>query len=116
MTCPRPRRLAAIWANGAARRDGSPLLLGYAPSSGQWLIGRAVQNQVSLELLEKVGLDRAATHGDGFYDRFRDRVQFPDPRRPRQPVGLAGAWCPARRWRARLKYYNSARHTAVLQE
>lgn len=83
--------------------------LGYAPASGQWLIGRAAQNQVSLELLEKVGLIAPRTHGDGYYDRFRDRVQFPIRDVRGQIVGFGGRVIPGSPLETRgPKYYNSA--------
>ena len=67
--------------------------------------------EVSLELLEKVGLDRRArARATGYYDRFRDRVHVPDPRRagPDRSASAAG-FCRRRRLRRqRPKYYNSA--------
>ena len=51
--------------------------LGYAPPSGQWLIALAERDGVPFDVLEKVGLIAARSEGQGWYGRFRDRVQFP---------------------------------------
>jgi DNA primase len=51
--------------------------VGYAPASGQWLIERAESQKVPPDVLEKVGLIAARNQGPGYYDRFRDRLQFP---------------------------------------
>ena len=82
--------------------------LGYAPPSGHWLVDLAAQNNVPLELLEKVGLIAVRNGGEGFYDRFRDRVQFPirDPRG--QVLGFGGRVLPSSPLAPRgPKYYNS---------
>lgn len=82
--------------------------LGYAPLSGQWLVGLALQNRVSLELLEQVGLVAPRSQGEGHYDRFRDRVQFPIRDVRGQVVGFGGRVVPGSALEARgPKYYNS---------
>jgi DNA primase len=83
--------------------------LGFAPRSGDWLVQRAEAAEVSLEILEKVGLIATRTERPGFYDRFRDRVQFPirDPRG--QTVGFGGRILPNSPLSSRgPKYYNSS--------
>ncbi|HLN27640.1 MAG TPA: DNA primase [Gemmataceae bacterium] len=64
--------------------------LGYAPASWDWLRLKAEQAGMSAELLQTVGLLLARNEGQGYYDRFRDRVMFPirDPRG--QAVGFGG--------------------------
>lgn len=51
--------------------------IGYAPSSGRALVEYLVGKSISLEVAEKAGLIAQRKHGDGYYDRFRDRVMFP---------------------------------------
>src|SRR5262245_58868858 len=51
--------------------------LGYSPASGHWLADLAKAANVPFDLLEKVGLIAPRSNGEGYYDRFRDRVQFP---------------------------------------
>src|SRR5262249_32070405 len=51
--------------------------LGYAPLAGDWLVRRARAEGVELGRLEEVGLIARRTEGNGYYDRFRDRVMFP---------------------------------------
>jgi DNA primase len=82
--------------------------LGYAPLAGDWLVQRAEQARVPLELLEKVGLVAARSEGSGYYDRFRDRVQFPIRDPQGRPVGFGGRILPSSPLSSRApKYYNS---------
>ncbi len=82
--------------------------LGYAPRAGEWLVQRAETNGVSLEMLEKVGLIAPRTEQNGYYDRFRDRVQFPIRDARGQTVGFGGRILPTSPLSSRApKYYNS---------
>lgn len=82
--------------------------LGYAPSSGHWLVDLAARAGVSFELLEKVGLIAKRQEGEGYYDRFRDRVQFPIRDVRGQVVGFGGRILPSSPLASRApKYYNS---------
>ncbi len=82
--------------------------LGYAPRAGEWLVQRAEANGVSLEMLEKVGLIAPRTEQNGYYDRFRDRVQFPIRDARGQTVGFGGRILPTSPLSSRApKYYNS---------
>lgn len=85
-------------------------LLGFAPSAnGAWLLQRARESAVSLDLLEKVGLIARRQNGQGYYDRFRDRVQFPIRDVRGQVVGFGGRILPDSPMASRApKYYNSA--------
>jgi len=84
-------------------------LLGYAPSTGDWLVQRAIASRVSLGVLEKVGLIARRTAGSGYYDRFRDRIQFPINDVRGQPVGFGGRVLPNSPFASRgPKYYNSS--------
>jgi DNA primase len=82
--------------------------LGYAPASWHWLVDLAGRAGVSPELLEKVGLLGKRESGDGHYDRFRDRVQFPIRDVRGRVVGFGGRVLPsAARPANGPKYYNS---------
>jgi DNA primase len=83
--------------------------LGFAPRAGDWLVRRAGDGQVDLELLEDVGLIAQRTHGPGCYDRFRDRIQFPICDVQSRPVGFGGRILPSSPLADRgPKYYNSS--------
>jgi DNA primase len=82
--------------------------LGYAPASGDWLVQRAGSASVSLQMLEKVGLVALRQGGDGYYDRFRDRIIFPIRNTRGQTVGFGGRILPSSPFVDRApKYYNS---------
>jgi DNA primase len=82
--------------------------LGYAPRIGDWLVQRAEAASVSLDVLEQVGLIARRTERPGFYDRFRDRVQFPIRDARGQAVGFGGRILPTSPLSSRgQKYYNS---------
>jgi DNA primase len=82
--------------------------LGYAPRTGEWLVQRAESASISLEILEKVGLIAPRTERPGYYDRFRDRVQFPIRDARGQTVGFGGRILPTSPLSSRApKYYNS---------
>jgi len=51
--------------------------LGYAPAGWEGLQAHLAEQQVRLEDAEAAGLIAPRQNGDGFYDRFRDRVMFP---------------------------------------
>jgi DNA primase len=82
--------------------------LGYAPGLGDWLSQKAGAAGLSDQALEKVGLLAARQEGQGYYDRFRDRVMFPI-RNPRgQAIGFGGRILPSSPFADRAsKYYNS---------
>ncbi len=82
--------------------------LGYAPRSGDWLVQRAEAAGKSLETLEKVGLIAPRSERPGYYDRFRDRVQFPIRDAQGRTVGFGGRILPTSPLSSRgPKYYNS---------
>jgi DNA primase len=82
--------------------------LGYAPRSGEWLVQQAEAGGIALELLEKVGLIAPRSERAGYYDRFRDRVQFPIRDARGQAVGFGGRILPSSPYASRgPKYYNS---------
>jgi len=80
--------------------------LGYAPRSGDWLVKKAEASRISLELLDKVGLIARRTERPGYYDRFRDRLQFPIRDVRGQAVGFGGRILPSSPLGSRpAKYY-----------
>jgi DNA primase len=82
--------------------------LGYAPRAGDWLVQRAESAGVESDLLVQVGLIAPRSQGAGFYDRFRDRVQFPIRDTRGQAVGFGGRILPTSPLSSRgPKYYNS---------
>jgi DNA primase len=82
--------------------------LGFAPRNGDWLVQRAEEAAVSLEMLEKVGLIAPRSEQAGYYDRFRDRIQFPIRDARGQTVGFGGRILPTSPLSSRgPKYYNS---------
>jgi DNA primase len=83
--------------------------LGYAPLSGDWLVQRARADGVGAEVLEEVGLVARRMQGNGYYDRFRDRVMFPIRDALGRTVGFGGRILPTSASLPRApKYYNSA--------
>jgi DNA primase len=83
--------------------------LGYAPLGGEWLAGLARAANLPREVLEQVGLIAKRLEGDGYYDRFRDRVMFPIRDARGQVVGFGGRILPSSPLSARApKYYNSS--------
>ena len=83
--------------------------LGYAPLAGDWLVHRALADNVPPDVLVEVGLIAARAEGRGFYDRFRDRVMFPIRDVQGRAVGFGGRILPESPYASRApKYYNSA--------
>src|SRR5438105_1716506 len=85
--CARPvRRYLGVGelAGETVRRFG----LGFAPPTGDWLVRLAGNARIALDLLEKVGLIAPRQEGNGYYDRFRDRVMFPIRDARGQAVGF----------------------------
>jgi DNA primase len=82
--------------------------LGYAPLSGDWLVRKAEAGGVSPEALEAAALIARRQNGPGYYDRFRDRVQFPIRDPQGRTVGFGGRILPKSPLLPRApKYYNS---------
>lgn len=64
--------------------------LGYAPNSWDALLKTCKERNIPTELLEKVGLIIPKKEGNGYYDRFRNRLMFPILDARKQVVGFGG--------------------------
>jgi len=82
--------------------------VGFGPLTGDWLVQQAVVSRISLDLLERVGLIARRDNGQGFYDRFRDRVLFPIRDPLGRTIAFGGRILPGSRLTRQPKYYNSA--------
>jgi DNA primase len=83
--------------------------LGFAPGGGQWLMDKAAESHVPVDLLQTVGLVGERSQGPGHYDRFRERVLFPIRDVRGQTVGFGGRVLPGSPHAERgPKYYNSS--------
>ncbi|GIW81754.1 MAG: DNA primase [Gemmatales bacterium] len=83
--------------------------LGFAPNSWDWLVAQARREGRSLDMLVQLGLCAPRSEGEGFYDRFRDRIMFPIRNAQGQTVGFGGRILPDSPASERgPKYYNSS--------
>ncbi|MCF6156876.1 MAG: DNA primase [Candidatus Brocadia sp.] len=64
--------------------------LGYAPNSGNTLIRVCKERNIPENLLEKAGLAIPKKEGNGYYDRFRNRLMFPIFDARKQVIGFGG--------------------------
>lgn len=64
--------------------------LGYAPEGWDNLLRFFTKKNISLDLVEKVGLIVSRKEKSGFYDRFRDRLIFPIFDLNMQVIGFGG--------------------------
>ena len=64
--------------------------LGYAPSGWDQLLKAAVAKPIQTEVLERAGLVIAKRDGNGYYDRYRDRVVFPIFSHVGKVIGFGG--------------------------
>jgi len=64
--------------------------IGYAPAGWDTLVRYLAKNDFHLPLMESGGLIIAKSEGEGYYDRFRDRIMFPmhDPKG--KPIAFSG--------------------------
>jgi DNA primase len=82
--------------------------IGYAPAAGDWFARRAASAGFSSDLLLRIGLIAQRNEGNGYYDRFRDRIMFPIRNAAGQIVGFGGRILPGSAQAERApKYYNS---------
>ncbi len=64
--------------------------LGYAPPGWDGLINRARRRGISPETLSRAGLVLKREYGEGYYDRFRDRLIFPITNLSGKFIGFGG--------------------------
>jgi DNA primase len=64
--------------------------LGFAPRGWDNLVGFLAQKKANREIAEKAGLIAPRRSGDGYYDRFRDRIIFPIFDARKQVIGFGG--------------------------
>ncbi|MCY3684095.1 MAG: DNA primase [Gemmatimonadetes bacterium] len=62
--------------------------LGYAPDQWDGFLQVATRRGFSLQILERAGLVTPRQTGDGFYDRFRNRITFPIHAATGRPVAF----------------------------
>lgn len=83
--------------------------LGFAPPARDWLLQRAVAARIDRQVLVEAGLLAERREGNGWYDRFRDRVMFPIRDTAGRTVGFGGRILPSSPVSDRgPKYYNSS--------
>src|SRR6056297_2237152 len=73
----RERGLAYFQNRGLAPETIKKFGLGFAPDAWDALLKAAEAAQIKPEILDKAGLVLPNKNGDGFHDRFRERVMFP---------------------------------------
>jgi DNA primase len=81
--------------------------LGYAPNEWDWLIQRARARRITHDQLEKCGLVRRKSEGQGVYDWFRGRLMFPIRDARRRVIAFGGRILPEFEAKVPNKYDNS---------
>jgi DNA primase len=64
--------------------------IGYAPSGWNNLAGFFARQKIPAHLIERAGLIIARKAGNGYYDRFRDRIILPIFNASRRVIGMGG--------------------------
>jgi DNA primase len=90
--------------------------LGFAPAAGDWLLQRAGRDQVSVELLEKVGLVGKRPESSGYYDFFRERIMFPIRDVQGRTVAFGGRILPSSPVADRVSKYINSRETDLFSK
>ena len=103
------RALAYLKERGISRQTAEQFRLGYAPPHWTGLVMFLRQKGIPLQEAEKAGLVRGG--GDGYYDRFRDRLLFPILNLRGQVIGFGGRIL----GEGQPKYLNSP-ETAIFQK
>ncbi len=71
------RALDYVLGRGYSKATIKEFGVGYAPDGWNHLLNEAEANHISAETLEEAGLIIAKKSGEGYYDRYRDRIIFP---------------------------------------
>ena len=80
--------------------------IGYSPDDREWLLRRS-RGTFETELLLKARLLKERTDGNGYVDKFVDRVLFPIQDERSHTVGFGGRILPDHSWKDAPKYLNS---------
>lgn len=75
---------------GIGEKTREDFRLGYAPPSWDSLLREMTKKGWSVEIISRAGLIVPRERGDGYYDRFRDRVIFPIMDMKRRVIGFGG--------------------------
>jgi DNA primase len=100
------RARAYLKDRGFAQTTISRCKIGYSPDDREWLLRRA-RGKFDVELLHKARLIKERSDGNGFNDKFWDRVLFPIHDERGQTVGFGGRILPDHSWKDAPKYLNS---------
>ncbi len=92
---------------GISEETRSRFRLGYAPNAWSALCDHASLKQISLRDLESVGLIVPKKSGNGFYDRFRNRLMFPITDSTGRPIAFSGRALSQEEADLGAKYINS---------
>jgi DNA primase len=84
------RAMAYLLGRGMTRLIIDGHQLGYAPPGWDGLLKHLRSRKIAESLLVKSGLIVPRKSGNGYYDRFRDRVMFPIVDMSRQIIGFGG--------------------------
>lgn len=80
--------------------------IGYAPDDREWLLRRS-RGTFDSDLLFRARLIKERSDGNGFTDKFWDRVMFPIHDERSHTVGFGGRILPDHSWKEAPKYLNS---------
>jgi DNA primase len=81
---------AYLVGRGMTRKIIEGHQLGYAPNRWDSLLRHLQQKRVPLDYIAKTGLIIPRKSGEGYYDRFRDRIMFPIFDQSRRIIGFGG--------------------------
>jgi DNA primase len=84
------KAMTYLIGRGMTRKLIDDFGLGYSPADWDALAGFFAKRKVSLAWVEKAGLIVARKGGNGYYDRFRDRVIFPICDLNQEVIGFGG--------------------------
>jgi DNA primase len=79
-----------LQTRGIAQEAIERFHLGYAPAGWDGLLRHGAERGLQPQMLAEVGLVKAREEGQGFYDRFRDRLMFPIYNAMGRVVALGG--------------------------
>lgn len=104
------RALEYVRGRGYSQATIKEFGVGYAPDGWNHLLNEAEANHISAETLEEAGLVVAKKRGEGYYDRYRDRIIFPVLSHMGKVLGFGGrvlSEASGEQGRPQPKYINS---------